>query len=98
MILTGLLSLALLAADGGSMASDGATDLQLKVGETASVEVSALQGLMCDDMEIIRPTLEGGQASNRLVVKGLKPGSTTCKVGTTGTGFFRIVRITVTKN
>ena len=61
------------------------TSLEVAVGETASISVGFARGLQCDDVTIIHAELRADTGtSNLLVIKGLKPGSTDCRVGTMG--------------
>jgi hypothetical protein len=78
-------------------ADDGVMGLSVKVGETRSIDVGMAIGLVCDDLSIAKIELKAGNnTSNRLVVTGLKLGSTLCRVGNDGQGKKTMVQITVT--
>jgi hypothetical protein len=63
----------------------GEVSLVVAVGGTASINVGFARGLQCDDLTMIRPDLRADtETSNRFFVTGLRPGTTQCRVGTTG--------------
>jgi hypothetical protein len=74
----------------------GETSVQLEVGATRSMDVGFARGLQCDDLTIVHAELVAASpTSNRLVLRGLKPGRTMCRAGTLGTPTV-LVHITVT--
>lgn len=72
-----ILVLGLVAAD------DGPRKLEVAVGKTAEVEVGYAIGFRCDDLTIVEPGMKNrSQTTNVFVVKGLRAGTTLCRVGT----------------
>jgi hypothetical protein len=58
--------------------------LEVAVGQTVSRDVGFALGLRCDDLSIADIELRAGSPqSNVFVVTGVRPGATTCRVGTT---------------
>lgn len=61
-----------------------AIPLEVAVGQTVSREVGFALGLRCDDLSIAEVELRTGTPqTNVFVVTGVRPGATTCRVGTT---------------
>jgi hypothetical protein len=76
--------------------ADGGVPLQVEVGKTITVDVGYLRGLLCDDLSIVSADLRNKSAtSNELVLTGLKPGTTECRVGSIGQPTFRLFDIRV---
>jgi hypothetical protein len=57
--------------------------VDLEVGETKKVDVGISRGVMCDDLSVIAVDMETDDKSqtNKVVITGLKPGSTLCRAG-----------------
>lgn len=80
----GVLALTLVAGSAAA-ASNGETSLEVAAGESASLSVGFARGLHCDDVTVVQAELRADTgASNLLVIKGLKAGATSCRVGTAG--------------
>ncbi len=73
-----LVIVALLA---GAAHADG-TRLDVPVGHTVEVNVGYARGIVCDDTTVVEADIVTRDDSNIFVVKGLKVGDTTCRVGT----------------
>ena len=62
--------------------------LDVKVGKTVEVDVGYTRGVRCDDLATIEVAIQTRQGStgdattNVFVVKGLREGTTQCRVGT----------------
>lgn len=64
--------------------ADDGPRLEVRVGETVEREVGIAMGLRCDDVAIAKIGLRERTAeSNVLVVTGVAPGTTLCRVGLT---------------
>jgi hypothetical protein len=62
----------------------GTLSLEVAVGETVTRSVGFALGLRCDDLSIADIALKAGTPeANVFSVTGIKPGATTCRVGTT---------------
>lgn len=80
-----VIALTCATAPASADASSGETSLEVAVGETASMSVGFARGLQCDDLTVIQAELRADSgSSNRLFIKGLRAGSTDCRVGTAG--------------
>src|SRR5712664_4776211 len=72
-----------LAAGGTAVAADDAQRIDVAVGETVERDVGYAIGLLCDDTSLIHVDLRPKSAeTNTFVVKGVKEGTTQCRVGT----------------
>ena len=61
-----------------------ALPLEVEVGQTVQREVGFALGLRCDDLSIAQIELRASTPqTNVFVVTGVRPGATTCRVGTT---------------
>jgi hypothetical protein len=61
-----------------------ALPLEVAVGQTVQRQVGFALGLRCDDLSVAEVELRAGSPqSNVFVVTGVRPGATTCRVGTT---------------
>ena len=80
-----LLLLAIVAASPIARADDFAGEripLHITVGETREIEVGFARMHLCDDTSIVEAEMRDKTAeTNVFVVKGLKPGTTDCRVG-----------------
>ncbi len=74
-------ALAIVALLAGEARADG-TRLDVAVGHTVEVDVGYARGVVCDDTTLVEVDLVTRNDSNIFVVKGLKVGDTTCRVGT----------------
>lgn len=80
MIARAAVSLLLLAT---TAHAESAAVIELAVGATVERAVGPRRGLVCDDPAIVRADVVARTAdSNALVVTGLAPGTTLCRVGT----------------
>jgi hypothetical protein len=71
-----LVALFLRGAAFAEAADGGAEPISLQVGETRALPGMLVLQLICDDLTIVEP--EGSKQG--VVLKGLKPGKTTCSV------------------
>jgi len=63
----------------------GETAVELRVGETISLDVGFARGLQCDDVHVVHAELRNvSPTSNRLYLTGLRHGKTACRAGTLG--------------
>lgn len=77
-----LVALATLALVAAAVRADEPPHLDVAVGRTVEHDVGIAMGLRCDDVSIARIALrERSPASNVLVVTGVAPGTTMCRVG-----------------
>lgn len=75
-------ALAMLALGAAAVRADEAPRLEVAVGKTVEHDVGIAMGLRCDDVSIARIALrERSAESNVLVVTGVAPGTTLCRVG-----------------
>jgi hypothetical protein len=58
--------------------------VRIKVGEEADIDAGDAQGVLCDDTTFFEMTTEG---TSHLIFKGLKHGSTLCRIGVPRSGF-----------
>lgn len=66
------------------------------VGKTAMVDVGLARGLNCDDLTVAQVEIRTRSAeNNQLVITGLKPGRTFCRVGMPNAGPTVLVNIRV---
>lgn len=66
----------------GVARADGGLVIAVGVGQTAERDVGIAMGLRCDDLSVARVALrEHAVDSNVLVVTGVAPGTTLCRVG-----------------
>lgn len=64
----------------------GEAKVELRVGQTQSLDVGFARGLDCNDVTIVRAELRNvSPTSNRLFLTGLRHGKTDCRAGTVGT-------------
>jgi hypothetical protein len=65
-----------------------AVGVELAVGQTQVLDVGASRGLVCDDLSIVSVELKTDPESNtnKVTLKGLKPGNTTCRAGNVALG------------
>jgi hypothetical protein len=64
-------------------ADDGARQIAVEVDHTISVDVGYAVGFRCDDVTIIEPSMKPKTDQvNVFLVKGIKEGTTLCRVGT----------------
>jgi hypothetical protein len=89
------IAVTVLAADGGVSREVGTASVTVQVGETQTVEVGNLHGLICDDLTLVQPELRGGESTNVLLLTGLKAGKTLCRAGVQKDGRFKLVHVTV---
>lgn len=68
----------------GVLAADtGPRELEVELGKTVEVEVGYAIGFRCDDLTIVDPAMKNvSETTNLFVVKGLRAGTTLCRVGT----------------
>jgi hypothetical protein len=67
----------------GTALADGATRVEVAVGETVERDVGFAMGLRCDDLSIIHADVRAGTSeSNTFAVAGVTEGTTLCRVGT----------------
>ena len=77
-------------------ADEGILSANLRVGETSAVEVGPAIGSVCDDPAVVKAEMTAGTATNnKLVLTGLKVGTTLCRAGSDQLGYKRFVRVTV---
>lgn len=63
---------------------DAATRIDVTVGEVVERDVGIAIGLRCDDLTIVHAELRTTTpASNTFVARGMREGTTRCRVGTT---------------
>ena len=67
-------------AQTGAPAGSGA--LTVEVGDQAEAWVADANGWFCDDPSLLRAIIVTERDLNHWVVEGVKPGRTTCRVGT----------------
>jgi len=63
-------------------AEDAPRRLEVVVGKTVEIDVGFAIGVRCDDLALIDVEMKSKETSNVLVVKGLREGTTQCRVGT----------------
>lgn len=62
---------------------DAPTRLEVVVGKTLETDVGYAIGFHCDDVTVVEAQMKTkDEATNVFVVKGLKEGTTLCRVGT----------------
>jgi hypothetical protein len=75
---------------------DGATRLDVRVGQTIVVDVAYARGIRCDDLTVLTPELRPHDfSSNWFYVTGLRPGTTLCRAGVEDDFPTYLFRITV---
>lgn len=89
------LSLALAVLLSASLARAD-NSVTVAVGKTEMVDVGMARGLNCDDLTVAQVEIRTRSAeNNQLVITGLKPGRTSCRVGTPSAGPTVLVNIRV---
>jgi hypothetical protein len=63
-------------------AEDAPKRLEVVVGETVKTDVGFAIGVRCDDLTLIDVEMKTEETTNVFVVKGLRAGTTRCRVGT----------------
>ncbi len=91
-------SLLLLLLLAGPVRAQPSIDVQVGVGKTRKVELPYVQGLNCDDLDIVDAKLAPSKDKKHLflVVQGKSAGDTFCRAGT-GLGPTVLVHVTVTE-
>ena len=56
--------------------------IDVKVGKTVEVDVGYAIGVRCDDLALIEVAMQTKETTNYFVVKGVREGTTQCRVGT----------------
>jgi hypothetical protein len=56
--------------------------IDVKVGKTVETDVGIAVGVRCDDLSLIDVEMKTKDTTNVFVVKGVREGSTQCRVGT----------------
>ncbi len=70
--------------------------VRVPVGKTTTVDVGFARGLNCDDLSVADVQIRTvSKQTNQLVITGLKPGRTLCRVGSPSTGPTLLVNIVV---
>ena len=73
-----------------------AQGVTVEVGKTTRVDVGFAKGLNCDDLSVAQVDIETSSAkTNQVVITGLKPGRTLCRVGLPSTGPTLLIHIIV---
>jgi hypothetical protein len=91
---------ALLALASVVFAEDAPNRIDVAIGETVERDVGIALGLQCDDLSVIQVDLKTkAPAINTFIVKGLKEGTTLCRVGTDPNRptFLYTIRVTAEK-
>ena len=70
--------------------------VSIPVGKTTTVDVGFAKGLNCDDLSVASVDIRtASKETNQLVITGLKPGRTLCRVGSPSAGPTVLVNIVV---
>ena len=90
------LALLLLLSAAGTARAQAAVPVEVQVGKTAKLDVGLVNGLNCDDLDVVEAKLVPSKDKKHviLVLKGKAAGETYCRAGT-GLGPTVLVHITV---
>jgi hypothetical protein len=64
------------------LSDEGPKRLDVTVGKTIETDVGIAIGVRCDDLTLVDVAMKTKDATNVFVVKGLREGTTLCRVGT----------------
>ena len=82
---------------GQTGAPSGSGAITVEVGDQAEAWVADANGWFCDDPSLLRAIIVTERDLNHWVVEGVKPGRTTCRVGTDLGRASYVFAITVTE-